>query len=245
MRRFGGRKREPSIDANRASPPILMAPVESCCRVIPRCPSRNLWPSKPALYSQTDGGVRKRSHDARTARAGSVGPESPGVVTSRARISRPSPLLHRHHLQPALDCDGRGGGAERARHLGDRGASACSSRSCSPSLELSSRYPDEGGIYVWSKRAFGPFAGVHHRLDVLGDQPAVLPGAAVFRRRQRRCSSAGRRGRRSRPTAPTSSTVVDHRPRRWRSRLNVVGLNVGKWLNNVGALAGWIAARRC
>jgi len=25
-------------------------------------------------------------------------------------------------------------------------------------LELSSRYPDEGGLYVWSKRAFGPFA---------------------------------------------------------------------------------------
>src|ERR671933_2132999 len=25
-------------------------------------------------------------------------------------------------------------------------------------LELSSRYPEEGGIYVWSKRAFGPFA---------------------------------------------------------------------------------------
>ena len=25
-------------------------------------------------------------------------------------------------------------------------------------LELSSRYPEEGGIYVWTKRAFGPFA---------------------------------------------------------------------------------------
>ena len=25
-------------------------------------------------------------------------------------------------------------------------------------LELSSRYPEEGGVYVWSKRAFGPFA---------------------------------------------------------------------------------------
>ena len=24
---------------------------------------------------------------------------------------------------------------------------------------LVSRYPDEGGLYVWSKRAFGPFAG--------------------------------------------------------------------------------------
>src|SRR5438270_6912555 len=27
-----------------------------------------------------------------------------------------------------------------------------------PVLELSSHYPDAGGIYVWSKRAFGPFA---------------------------------------------------------------------------------------
>ena len=26
-------------------------------------------------------------------------------------------------------------------------------------LELSSRYPNEGGCYVWSKRAFGEFAG--------------------------------------------------------------------------------------
>src|SRR5918911_93398 len=26
-------------------------------------------------------------------------------------------------------------------------------------LELSSRYPEEGGMYVWSKRTFGPFAG--------------------------------------------------------------------------------------
>ena len=26
-------------------------------------------------------------------------------------------------------------------------------------MELSSRYPQEGGMYVWSKRAFGDFAG--------------------------------------------------------------------------------------
>src|SRR6516162_11104508 len=26
-------------------------------------------------------------------------------------------------------------------------------------LELSSRYPEEGGMYVWSKKAFGEFAG--------------------------------------------------------------------------------------
>src|ERR1700740_754782 len=26
-------------------------------------------------------------------------------------------------------------------------------------MELSSRYPEEGGLYVWSKRAFGDFSG--------------------------------------------------------------------------------------
>src|SRR5262245_13231090 len=26
-------------------------------------------------------------------------------------------------------------------------------------LDLSSRYPEEGGIYEWTKRAFGPFSG--------------------------------------------------------------------------------------
>src|ERR1700681_1688205 len=26
-------------------------------------------------------------------------------------------------------------------------------------IELSSRYPNEGGLYVWSKRAFGDFSG--------------------------------------------------------------------------------------
>jgi amino acid transporter len=26
-------------------------------------------------------------------------------------------------------------------------------------MELSSRYPEEGGLYVWSKRAFGEFSG--------------------------------------------------------------------------------------
>jgi glutamate:GABA antiporter len=26
-------------------------------------------------------------------------------------------------------------------------------------IYLTARFPDEGGMYVWSKRAFGPFAG--------------------------------------------------------------------------------------
>ena len=33
--------------------------------------------------------------------------------------------------------------------------------------ELSSRFPEEGGLYAWSKEAFGDFPRFHRRLDVL------------------------------------------------------------------------------
>ena len=74
-------------------------------------------------------------------------------------------------------------------------------------LELSSRYPEEGGMYIWSKRAFGPFAGVHDRLVVLGHEPAVFPGTAVFRGRQRavhRRTVVADAGRRAAPTSSSS-----------------------------------------
>ena len=52
---------------------------------------------------------------------------------------------------------------------------------------LSSRYPDEGGLYVWSKRAFGPFAafmtGWTYWTSNLPFFPALLyfaAGSALF-----------------------------------------------------------------
>ena len=93
---------------------------------------------------------------------------------------------------------------------------------------------EEGGIYVWSKRAFGPFAGVHHRLDVLGLEPAVFPGAAVLRRRQRAVHRRRRRGSRW-STNSTYFIAVSMTGLTIAVTLNVVGLNVGKWLNNIGA----------
>src|SRR5437762_9057660 len=47
-------------------------------------------------------------------------------------------------------------------------------------LELSSRYPDEGGIYVWSKRAFGPFAGFLTGWTYWGSNLPYLPGLLYF-----------------------------------------------------------------
>lgn len=48
-------------------------------------------------------------------------------------------------------------------------------------LELSSRYPQEGGLYVWPREAFGDFFGFYCRLDLLNEQPTVLSRRALLR----------------------------------------------------------------
>jgi hypothetical protein len=52
-------------------------------------------------------------------------------------------------------------------------------------LELSSRYPEEGGIYVWSKRAFGPFSAFMTGWTYWGSNLPYFPWAAVLCRGQR------------------------------------------------------------
>ena len=47
-------------------------------------------------------------------------------------------------------------------------------------LELSSRHPDEGGIYVWSKRAFGPFAGFITGWTYWSSNLPYFPGLLYF-----------------------------------------------------------------
>src|ERR1041385_816069 len=47
-------------------------------------------------------------------------------------------------------------------------------------LELSSRYPEEGGVYVWSKRAFGPFAAFITGWTYWGSTLPYLPGLLYF-----------------------------------------------------------------
>ena len=47
-------------------------------------------------------------------------------------------------------------------------------------LELSSRYPEEGGVYVWSKRAFGPFAAFMTGWTYWGSNLPYFPGLLYF-----------------------------------------------------------------
>src|SRR6185503_16264281 len=105
-------------------------------------------------------------------------------------------------------------------------------------LELSSRYPEEGGIYVWSKRAFGPFSAFMTGWTSWGSNLPYFPGLLYF-------------------AAANALFIGGPAWQEWSSNssyfiavamtglviavtMNVVGLNVGKWLNNLGAMASWV-----
>jgi amino acid transporter len=105
-------------------------------------------------------------------------------------------------------------------------------------MELSSRYPQEGGMYLWTKRAFGDapafLTGWIYWTSNLPYFPAVLYFAA---------SNALYIG-------GTRWNALQHSPLYFIAFsffgvglalvLNIVGLNIGKWLSNLGALGVWI-----
>jgi amino acid transporter len=105
-------------------------------------------------------------------------------------------------------------------------------------LELSSRYPNEGGLYVWSKRAFGDFSGFMsawtYWTSNLPYFPAVLYFAASNVLFMRQASWQHLSGN------ATFYIVFALLTLSLATLLNIVGLDVGRWLHNAGALAMWI-----
>lgn len=105
-------------------------------------------------------------------------------------------------------------------------------------MELSSRYPQEGGMYLWSKRAFGDGAGFLTGWIYWSSNLPYFPVLLYF----------------------AASNALYVGGERWHKLqgspaffigfsivglaialvVNVVGLNIGKWLNNLGALGTWI-----
>jgi amino acid transporter len=107
-------------------------------------------------------------------------------------------------------------------------------------LELSSRYPREGGCYVWSKRAFGDFAGFITGWTYWTCNLPYFPGLFYF-------------------TAANALFLggpewqqLSQSPRYFigfsllalvlAAGLNLRGLEVGKWLHNLGAVGLWVPA---
>jgi glutamate:GABA antiporter len=107
-------------------------------------------------------------------------------------------------------------------------------------IELAHRYPGEGGVYLWAKEVFGDFHGflsgwcywtnnmlyvptvmlyfVGVSVFVLGPRYAVLADNKIF--------------------ALIASLLLMS----LLTLLNVIGLGVGKWINNVGAIGTFVAA---
>jgi glutamate:GABA antiporter len=105
-------------------------------------------------------------------------------------------------------------------------------------MELSSRYPQEGGMYVWSKRAFGDFAGFLTGWIYWSSNLPYFPAVLYF----------------------AASNALYIESERWKGLqsnagfflafslcglglalvVNVIGLGIGKWLSNLGAIGTWI-----
>ena len=104
-------------------------------------------------------------------------------------------------------------------------------------LELSSCYPGEGGIYVWTKRAFGDFSGFMSAWTYWACNLPYYPAVLYF--------AASNLLYVHPSLAPLSHNTAYYV---WFSfivfsgatLLNLLGLDVGKWLHNVGAVSMWV-----
>jgi amino acid transporter len=105
-------------------------------------------------------------------------------------------------------------------------------------IELSSRYPNEGGLYVWSKRAFGDFSGFMSAWTYWTSNLPYFPAVLYFAASNILYMRQGAWGHLS--GNATFYIVFSLVTLGAATLLNVVGLDVGKWLHNVGALAMWI-----
>ncbi len=106
-------------------------------------------------------------------------------------------------------------------------------------MELSSRHPEEGGLYVWSRAAFGDFAGFISAWTYWMSNLPYFPGVLYFG-----AASAlfafGPKGRalNGSPGYFMAFALV------WLAiitLLNIRGVDAGKWLNNVTSLGGLLS----
>ena len=101
-------------------------------------------------------------------------------------------------------------------------------------MELSSRHPDEGGIYVWTREAFGGFSGFIAAWTYWMSNLPFFPGVLYFGA----ASALSAFGPRAQTLAVSPVYYVAFAVS-WLAiitLLNIRGVDAGKWLNNVSAL---------
>jgi amino acid transporter len=105
-------------------------------------------------------------------------------------------------------------------------------------MELSSRLPDEGGLYVWTREAFGDFAGFIAAWTYWMSNLPYFSGVLYFGAAST-LFAFGARGQalRANPEYYLGFAVL------WLgiiTLLNIRGIDAGKWLNNVSSLGGLV-----
>jgi glutamate:GABA antiporter len=102
---------------------------------------------------------------------------------------------------------------------------------------LSSHHPDEGGMYVWSKVAFGPFAGFITGWTYWASNLPYFPALLYFAAGNALFIGGTNGGALS--GSPFYFIAVSIAGLALATVVNVYGLEIGKWLNNVGAICRW------
>jgi len=104
--------------------------------------------------------------------------------------------------------------------------------------ELSSRFPQEGGLYAWSKEAFGPFhgfvAGWTYWIYTFFYFPGLLLASASMAAYIVGGQGAALAQNRTFLLTVSLSILVV------AVVLNIVGLNIGKWLQNAGGVGTYV-----
>jgi len=104
--------------------------------------------------------------------------------------------------------------------------------------ELSSRFPEEGGLYAWSREAFGPFhgfiAGWTYWIYTVFYFPGLLLASASM--------SAYIMGGRGTALAQDRTFLLSVSLGLLLVAvvLNIIGLNIGKWLQNAGGVGTYV-----
>jgi amino acid transporter len=107
-------------------------------------------------------------------------------------------------------------------------------------IELAQRYPGEGGVYLWAKNEFGDFHGFLSGWCYWTNNMMYVPtimlyfvGVSVFVLGQGHQALADNKIFALSASMILLAVLVV---------MNIVGLGVGKWINNVGAVGTFIAA---
>src|SRR6202158_5285761 len=107
-------------------------------------------------------------------------------------------------------------------------------------IELAHRYPGEGGVYLWAKEVFGDFHGFLSGWCYWTNNMLYVPtvilyfaGVTVFAMGPGHAALADNKNF----AMVTSVSLL-----LLLTVVNIVGLGVGKWLNNAGAIGTFIAA---